>query len=774
MQSIIKNLTVGRKLGVGFGLLITAIVFIVVSAFVALSNVNVRYSNLLGYSQAQYNAVQAINLDLMDIRRIVALGALNTGQPEIIAGLETELSDNRGRITHSAALITASLMADPNIDEHARETLLRQTHRVEHLIYVYTDGFVPAILQMARIGTQGGLHQVLALDLINEADEGLFYHIYAAFDVLRVQMSQQMALTHAEISASNDQTFVTIASIAVATVALGVLIAFGITRMITIPVANIVNVLANVSEGNLSVNIDTNMGGEIGLLAKQAQYLTDTIRAMLDDLTAANQAFLIEGDSSYQIDTRRYEHSFRDLMDKTNDTYAHVAEAILGAMRVIDQLNLGNFDVHINTHNMNGDWAKQPEAFQALVANLTGVSGEVSAMIEATAVHGDLGFRIDAERFDGGWQRIMQGLNSVALAVDTPLRTIELALADMQAGQFSPSYINQSVTAQGLNPDPAAFRGSFRNIMTAVGNTLTSTSSYINEIEESLALIAAGDLRVRISREYAGTFDLIKTSVNSIGQTLSNTLMEIAQASGQVQSGARQISESSLQLAAGATTQAGSIVQLNATIDMIAKQTEQTAHHAVEAATISARSADDAHLGNQAMKGMLDAMGEIKTSSDSISTINKVIQDIAFQTNLLALNASVEAARAGEHGRGFAVVAEEVRTLAGRSQKASAETTSLIGESIERVDKGSGIAQETNGSLELIVSGAEEVSALIQHISASSEEQSAAVNHVSLTINEISAVVQTNSAMSQETASAAEELNAQATVLQELVGYFKL
>ena len=348
------------------------------------------------------------------------------------------------------------------------------------------------------------------------------------------------------------------------------------------------------------------------------------------------------------------------------------------------------------------------------------------------------------------------------------------ALIKSLSEELDQGYLRISYEPQPHDENTAESAAVFRKIADALKHTVGFIGDYVNEVNDKLHAMSGGDLTVHISREYIGDFVTIKDSINEISASLNKTMSEIHAASEQVFSGAKQISSSSMELANGATEQASSIEELTASIDMISNQTNQNAENAQEANTLSNESTKNAKEGNDAMRQMLESMGQIKESSQSISRINQVIQDIAFQTNLLALNAAVEAARAGDQGKGFAVVAEEVRSLAARSQEAATETTGMIEDSISRVDKGSGIAETTAEALSVIVSSAEEVLQLINQISDSSREQAEAVNQVSIGVNQISSVVQSNSAVSEETAAAAEELSSQAELLKELVSYFKL
>ena len=496
---------------------------------------------------------------------------------------------------------------------------------------------------------------------------------------------------------------------------------------------------------------------EIATLYSNFGEVYHTFGMVIEDVRNLSEKHM-SGYYKERIDESRYTGGHKELVKSVNTMVEMYVNDTIELLEVVQEYGKGNFNPSTNTYP--GDWAWANEVMINLQDNFTNIAAQMSKLAEEFN-KGNFNVTADAKGTQGEWYALIENLNQIAFTVRAPIGEIKDVMERLDAGNF-----DKKVEGN--------YAGDFAAITKSVNSCVVGLGQYVREIDASLSAMAGGDLTRRTTMAFDGEFNLIGQSINSIADALHKTMTEISAAATQVLSGANQVSESAMDLASGNEEQASSVQELNASIDMLVGQTKQNANNAADANALSVRSTDSARDGNDAMKKMLLAMDGIKDASGNISRIIKVIQDIAFQTNLLALNASVEAARAGEHGKGFSVVAEEVGTLAKRSQTAAVDTTSLIQDSINRVDAGSKIAGSTAASLDVIVDNATGVLHIINNIAASSKDQAEAIDKLTVGLNQISGVIQTNSSVSQETAAAAQELNSQAVLLRQLVAYFKL
>ena len=750
----VKNMKIGSKLAFGFALLLIITVIIT-----ALSLINIRsIAETMSYAQdhpsQRHGTLSEMAVEIMNLRRLGTRMSFYMGDEESIRRVKGEALESMKRIEGFFSVYTSNLEADPRVDEAKRTWIREESAELERLIQLYMDESLVEMFESALVDDLEGAK------LAFSKGGSIYSDIDEVFKRLSDTAHQTMLSAQDEMEALAEHSTVLMIALGIAGVIVGVFVAILITKSITKPVQEAVKVISHVSKGDFDINFKKDLGNdEIAEMTKDIYGLVGIIKGIMDDVRKFSYESNTNGDIDYRLNPEGYMGGYKHMVESLNELVSASVDDMLMLIGAIENVNKGSF--HVELRKMPGKKIIINDTINLLMEKLNGISNEVNGMVEAAATRGDLSFQIDESKYEGDWQAVMTGLNKIALAVDAPLVEIRDVVEGLSKGNFDKK-------VDGI------YAGDFLVIKEAVNNMTDTLSGYIAEMTEILSSISAGDLTCSIDREYVGSFSEIKNSINHISKSLNNTMSEISATASQVLAGAKQISASAGDLANGATTQASSVQELNASLDIINQQTQQNADNANHANELSHMSTRSAAEGDGAMGQTLDAMLEIKNSSDNISKIIKTIQDIAFQTNLLALNAAVEAARAGEHGRGFAVVAEEVRSLASRSQTAAKETTELIESSIDRVEAGSSIAKTTAESLRVIVDNANKVLEIVTNISFASREQAEAIQQVSIGLAQISSVVQSNSAVSEETAAAAEELDSQAEMLRQHVSYFRL
>jgi methyl-accepting chemotaxis protein len=488
----------------------------------------------------------------------------------------------------------------------------------------------------------------------------------------------------------------------------------------------------------------------------------DSINACIDGLAA-----LKEG--NYVLGLMNQNDFSQSIQGDYLGIYAEIAESINGIRRLlltitkiagnISQGNLSDLP-NLQQERKRSENDRLMPTLVAMMENIYLLVAETETMAQI-AVEGDLSHRGNSSKFSGEYATVIDGFNHTLDAVIEPIREASKVLQELAQG-------NLHVKVMG------EYKGDHAKIKEDLNQTIVSLEAYVGEITGTLEEMGRGNLNQDITSEFRGDFSAIKKSLNDINKQLSTTLSDIDGVSAQVESGAIQISDSGQALAQGTTEQASSIQELTASIEEVADETRQNAIRADEANQRAVAVGENARVGNAQMETMTKAMTEISKASNGISQIIKVIDDIAFQTNILALNAAVEAARAGEHGKGFAVVAQEVRSLAIRSSQAVKETTQLIAGSLEKVEAGTAIANQTSLSLKGILDEIEKVAALVGDIAVASNDQALSIAQINRGIEEVSMVVQTNSATAEQSAAASEELSGQAQLLKQMVCAFEI
>ncbi|MBE0581190.1 methyl-accepting chemotaxis protein [Devosia sp.] len=362
------------------------------------------------------------------------------------------------------------------------------------------------------------------------------------------------------------------------------------------------------------------------------------------------------------------------------------------------------------------------------------------------------------------------------------LRAAELDMSDERAARVS--------VVQGLQQEigavvGAAIDGDFsrrvgtelsdpelRQLAFDVNDLVATVDRGLTETGNVLASLARADLTHRVTGDYKGAFGRLKADTNGVAEQLGDIITQLRGTSGALKTATGEILSGANDLSERTTRQAATIEQTSAAIEQLSRTVVDHATQAEQASREARAVSAEAEASGEVMGEATGAMERITQSSGKISNIIGLIDDIAFQTNLLALNASVEAARAGDAGKGFAVVAVEVRRLAQSAASASSDVKALIEQSANEVKGGTRLVASAAERLQAVQGAIRANAALLDGIATASREQAASIDEVNVAVRHLDEMTQHNAALVEETNAAIEQTEAQANELDRVIGVF--
>ncbi|HRT67660.1 MAG TPA: methyl-accepting chemotaxis protein, partial [Bacteroidota bacterium] len=474
------------------------------------------------------------------------------------------------------------------------------------------------------------------------------YSQYEKKEIEKVQSDSQKKFS---------SSLTTLITLGIISVVVCIIMSIYLSSTIRKPIKNASNISQKIADGSMdAIDMKTINKDEFLPLFESLNVMITTISTVIDEIRKATKQ-LTDGVLSYRVDQSIFKGDYQLLIKEFNAAVEEMARPLRVITNFVDQLAKGEIPDLI-TSDEKGEYKISKDA----INNLINTNKEIIGL--ATKISkGDINVQLAKRSAD----------DKLVEALENMVQTLKYLMQDIN--EIAQNAANGKLD---FEVDSSKYEGEFKDIIVSFLNTIESFKSPIKEMLNILQNLADGNLTQMMNGDYRGDFARLKDTTNATINSLNELIYQVQISAEEVSQGAMQVSAASQALSQGATEQAASLEEITSSTTQVASQTRVNAENAHQAQVHTNETKQNADNGSKQMKELVDAMNQINLSSENISKIIRVIDEIAFQTNLLALNAAVEAARAERFGKGFAVVAEEVRNLAQRSAQAAKDTAVII------------------------------------------------------------------------------------------------